>query len=323
MEQYKQEFKPIISVAMVVYNHEKYLDHALQSIFEQKISVPFEVVIGEDCSQDSSREIIDQWKNRYPEIIKPLYREHNIGMVKNVNEVIFSCQGEYVAWLEGDDYWTDKEKLQKQLFFLQNHREAYIGVLHNAQVVDADERPCPQHQNNYPIRKEQDFVWKDFQKGYMPGQTATFFYRNIFTDMDEQEKALFWNCHANGDSSIICVLLLYGKLKIMPDVMSAYRLVASGASNWHSIAAGKNYSLVYYQKILDLEKLSESLLGRKKELNGWRYRSFASALLQAYKDPTPKNKEILENIWSMENHKLGACLYCGKLALKHIFAPTS
>lgn len=314
---YNLENKPVISVAMLVYNHEKYLEQALQSIFDQEIDVPYEVVIGEDCSTDNSRKIINEWIKKYPEVLRLLPQEHNLGMHENFNRVLFSCEGKYVAWLEGDDFWLDVNKLQKQYTFLEENPD-YIGVTSNVFVVDALGNRKPDIQRNYPMQKEGDFRLKDLARGRKPGQTGTFFYKNIFNEMKGEDRKLICGCHANGDIRLLGMLLLHGKIKIMQEAMSAYRFVTVGGSNWNSFTYGKNFTQIYYDETLELEVLLSELDNRKIKLNVARYRHIASALLIVVRSHKKEDIDILKSIVKKEKNKIGVLFYCVELAIKHI-----
>ena len=113
--------KPLLSVSMITYNHEKYLEKAIDSILEQQTNFEYEIVIGDDHSTDNTIDIIKQYVAKYPDKIRPIYRKENVGVKVNFSDTIFRCQGKYVAILEGDDYWTDSLKLQKQVDFLESH----------------------------------------------------------------------------------------------------------------------------------------------------------------------------------------------------------
>ena len=314
---YNLESEPVISVAMLVYNHEKYLEQALQSIFEQKVDVSYEVVIGEDCSTDHSGEIIEKWMRKYPGVIQVLPREYNLGMHENFNELVFACRGRYIAWLEGDDFWQDDHKLCKQYSYLEKNTD-YVGVACNVTVVDAEGAPDSAQQKNYPLQEEGDFILEDLKRGRSPGQTGTFFHRNIFRGMAEKERSLVRNCHANGDSRIIGILSLYGKIRIMPETMSAYRFVTTGGTNWNSLTHDKNYSAIYYDKILELESLLSNLKGQKISLNISRYRQIASALLMALRGYKKADFDIFRELVKKEKNKVRALFYCSRLAVEHI-----
>lgn len=108
------EKRPKVSVLMITYNHEKYIEQAVRSVMMQETDFDYELVIGEDCSTDSTREIVLRLKEEFPDKIKLLLHEKNVGVGKNFRLTYENCRGEYIAFLEGDDYWTDKHKLQIQ-----------------------------------------------------------------------------------------------------------------------------------------------------------------------------------------------------------------
>jgi glycosyltransferase involved in cell wall biosynthesis len=115
-----------VSVCMITYNHEQYIAQAIESALMQKTNFDFEIVIGEDCSTDRTRDIIIQYQKKYPERIKLLLNEKNVGGNQNFIRTLSACIGEYIAILEGDDFWTSPNKLQKQVNFLENHPECSI-----------------------------------------------------------------------------------------------------------------------------------------------------------------------------------------------------
>ena len=116
-----------LSVWMITYNHENYLSQALDSVLMQQTTFPIEIIIGEDCSTDKTREILKEYEQNYPEIIHAIYHDVNVGARRNAYEFTLNqCKGKYIACLEGDDYWTDPLKLQKQVDFLETNPEYSI-----------------------------------------------------------------------------------------------------------------------------------------------------------------------------------------------------
>jgi glycosyltransferase involved in cell wall biosynthesis len=111
--------KAKVSVCVVSYNHEKYIRQAIESIVNQETDFSFEIVIGDDCSTDDTSKILLELKDENPEIINCLIREKNLGPQVNWVKTYNACKGEYIAMCEGDDYWTDTYKLQKQVDFLE------------------------------------------------------------------------------------------------------------------------------------------------------------------------------------------------------------
>jgi len=124
-----------LSVAMITYNHERFIAQAIESVLSQRVNFNYEIVIGEDCSTDGTRGVIADFARRHPEHIKTLLRTKNIGANCNFAETFAACRGEYVAYLEGDDYWTSVDKLQGQVDFLDAHPSCAISCTH-ARVLD-------------------------------------------------------------------------------------------------------------------------------------------------------------------------------------------
>ena len=116
---------PIISVVVTCYNQEKYIKKCLDGILMQKNCPSFEIIVGDDCSTDGTNKIIQDYANKYPNI-HVLDRKHNMGMLHNLKDCFEHCNGEYIAICEGDDYWTDPEKLKKQYNALSADDNAYL-----------------------------------------------------------------------------------------------------------------------------------------------------------------------------------------------------
>lgn len=120
--------KCMVSIKMITYNHEPYIAQAIEGVVMQKTTFKFELIIGEDCSTDLTRTICEDYANKYPEIIKLLPAEQNLGMIQNGLRTLQACNGKYIAFCEGDDYWTDPLKLQKQVDFLEANED--YGLVH-------------------------------------------------------------------------------------------------------------------------------------------------------------------------------------------------
>lgn len=117
---------PLVSVAMITYNHEQYIAQAIESVLMQETDFPIELVIGEDCSTDGTRRIVQEYAAKHPNAIRLLLPTSNLGAIKNFIAVIEACRGQYIAFLEGDDFWTDPQKLQIQAAFLNAHSQVAL-----------------------------------------------------------------------------------------------------------------------------------------------------------------------------------------------------
>ena len=110
---------PLVSVCMTTYNHERYLPRAIESVLEQQTTFGVELVLGEDCSTDSTRAVCEAYVARYPDRIRLVTSAENVGWRANYRRTFEACRGKYVAYLDGDDWWCDPQKLQKQVAVLE------------------------------------------------------------------------------------------------------------------------------------------------------------------------------------------------------------
>lgn len=127
----------LVSINCITYNHEKFIDKAIESFINQITDFEFEIVIGEDCSTDGTLEIVKEYEKQYPSLIRLITDSKNVGMSKNSRRILDASVGEYIAICEGDDYWTDPFKLQKQVDFFKRHKECSL-VFHAADIINVE-----------------------------------------------------------------------------------------------------------------------------------------------------------------------------------------
>lgn len=128
-----------ISVCTVTYNHERYIAQAIESVLAQRgPDLEIEMVIGEDCSTDNTRAIVADYASRYPDVVKPLFHAKNLGPGANSCACLAACTGEFIAALEGDDYWTDPNKLRLQVAALRARPDCML-CFHDAETFDSDD----------------------------------------------------------------------------------------------------------------------------------------------------------------------------------------
>ncbi len=165
---------PLVSVGIITYNHEKYIRQCLEGVMMQKTNFPFEVIIGEDCSTDNTRSIIQEFEAKYPGIIKPIYHEKNVGGARNAYEFCYAhVKGKYIAMCEGDDYWTDPYKLQKQVDFLEQNPDCVMCFHHVNRVNQYDEIL----ERQKPADKVTYHNWKDLFR--LNIDTLSIVFRNV------------------------------------------------------------------------------------------------------------------------------------------------
>lgn len=163
-----------LSVCFITYNHEKFVRQALESVLMQQCDFDFEIVIGNDCSTDGTTAIVEEFAKKYPQKIRLNRFEKNIGMTGNWVSTMTACRGEYVAMLEGDDFWTDPTKLQKQVTLLDSRPEISF-VCHDVETIF--EEGVRKRDPAYHMDKQSEFTIHDIldEKWFIP--TCSMVYR--------------------------------------------------------------------------------------------------------------------------------------------------
>ena len=215
-----------VSVPVITYNHEPYIAKALDSILMQKTSFEFEAIIGEDCSTDNTRNILISYQKQYPNIIKLLLNDKNMGAQYNARQTYGACTGEYIASLDGDDYWTSPDKLQKQVDFLDSHPECSV-CFHDALIVYEDGSNEPSHYR--PSQKEFSTVEDLLLDNYIP--TCAVMYRRGLI----QKTPDWFDNLKMGDWPTHILNAHYGKVGFIDETLAVYVVHPGGiwsTKNW-------------------------------------------------------------------------------------------
>jgi len=214
-----------VSVCCITYNQEKYIAQAIEGFLLQKTDFQIEILIGEDYSTDNTRQIIQSYQNKHPDLIKILSGEKNAGGVKNLLNVLKNAKGKYLAFCDGDDYWTDASKLQKQVDFLRDNQD-FVACSHYSRVIDDKDETCYVATNIIPL----EYTFDDFLIGKKE-ETRTSSL--VFRATDEFKK---FGITQSLDKVIAIdnFLKLYitstsgRKLYVWPEIMSCYRIHPGG-----------------------------------------------------------------------------------------------
>ena len=235
----------MVSVMIITYNHERYIQAALDSILGQQVSFPIEIVIGEDCSTDGTRAMLREYNTQYPNLIRLLLRKHNLGVSHNWESTMQECKGKYIALLEGDDYWTSPCKLQKQVDFLEAHSD-YSMCFHNARVVYENGQP-PQASHPMTMHTQSEFTLDDVTRDWSIATAAVMFRRELMREVPAwvHESVVV-------DLPVFAMLASSGRVGYLPDEMSVYRVNIGGVTNT-SLQEAFLLSLVRMHGYLDRE----------------------------------------------------------------------
>ncbi|MCI5902824.1 MAG: glycosyltransferase [Blautia sp.] len=295
----KTKNKIMVSVLMFVYNHEKYLREAIESVLCQDTEFSYEVIIHDDASTDGSAGIIEEYAVRFPERIVPILQKEN-QMQKGISItdkfMMPAVRGKYIAYCEGDDYWLRKDKLQKQVDFLEQH-EAYAAVTHNCRVVDGCGRTKKPVKKFFPYKKPYTYTLKDLiLEDRMPGQTATVMYRRrYYSDMKPAEKSAYERIrYCVGDRRRTLLILLNGPVYCMNEEMSAYRYITSYGESWNARVYGKNLAGRYYVQEMDFRKFARDYHGVRLRNDYVLFGTGIMSVIRFLKKPDKENKRQLE-----------------------------
>lgn len=220
----------MVSVNMGTYNQAKYIRQAIESVLMQKVNFKYEIVIGDDASTDGTREIVMEYAEKYPDIIVPLCQKKNVGIVKNGLCRKRHLSGKYIATLEGDDFWTDENKLQTQIDFLETHPE-YSLCFTDSDVIKDTTRVIPYVHRDINSIKE----YLNNGKGLLDIPTATLVFRNIYRE-DPAVLRYFTKNKLIGDRIVHTLLLQYGKFKYLPIKSATYRFITKKGNSFSSMS---------------------------------------------------------------------------------------
>jgi glycosyltransferase involved in cell wall biosynthesis len=223
--------QPKVSACIIAYNHEKYIREAIEGALMQKLDCSYEIVISEDCSTDNTREIVKKYAEKYPDKIRLYLNEKNLGLIGNWEASLKRSAGEYVAILEGDDFWTDPEKLKKQINFLDDNPD-YALCSHNAEVNNEKREKI----RNYCRPNHPDVINLEhlLTKG-SSGPTCSLVIRNSSI---KNLPDWFFKMHSC-DGAIQVMAARHGKMKYFDKIMGVYRKHSQGANFSSKVNAQK------------------------------------------------------------------------------------
>lgn len=239
----KEEIK--VSVCCLAYNHELYIRDCLEGFVKQKTNFKYEVLIHDDASTDKTVDIIREYEAKYPDIIKPIYQSENRysqGISIDEKYIFPKAKGKYYAYCEGDDYWCNENKLQKQVDFMDAHPE-YSACVHNSfrlnctsgekTLISKAETDCDLSVEDMILRFSEYF------------QTSSVFYRKEYALLPDGFKSKSF-----GDYQKAIYLALCGKVRYMNDIMSVYRFLSNGS--WSQKQSETDVKINHNNEVINL-----------------------------------------------------------------------
>lgn len=276
---------PRVSVICATYNHEAYIEQTLNAFVNQITDFPFVVYVGDDASSDRTPEIIKEFAAQYPDIIVPILRTENIGAGNNWLDLINRCSSPYLAFCDGDDYWTDPHKLQKQYDYLEQHPELR-ACFHNVEIsVETDDGTWFQSKD-FSHTKDGKLYWPTGNKRFIKKKSYTLDNYIPFGFVQTSSMFIRWDYEIGfptwsigtgfGDFPMWAVQVNTGKFGYLDEVMSVYRRTGSGTFDfstrnqfWYKTKSGSitidNHLLTFFTPLPHAGRIIAALRGRKKD----------------------------------------------------------
>ncbi len=211
---------PLVTARMITYNHESFIAQAIEGVLMQETDFPIELVIGEDCSTDRTSKIVLEYQKKYHDIIRVITSDQNVGAIRNGLRTNKACRGKYIAHCEGDDYWIDKQKLQKQAEFLEANPDFVICCTNAIRKYENNDEPERVIFGDIP---KDEFTLDDTVKKRICLTLTLMYRRETFLNPPEWYYRLPY-----GDRAMITLIMERGKMKYLPDVTSVYRKHGGG-----------------------------------------------------------------------------------------------
>lgn len=263
--------EPLVSVHMITYNHAPYIAQTIEGVLQQKTNFPFELVIGEDCSTDGTREIVFEYQKKYPDIIRVITSDKNVGMKRNSYRTMKACRGKYIAFCEGDDYWHRPDKLQIQVDYLEGHGEC--GLL----FADCDFQLVSERKVIKNINYQRGFkspgnltveqIWRKWGAWTLTAVVRKDLYDQVVVKdpyLHQSESFLM------GDFQLWIEIALISKVAYILESLATYRALDESASNSKDQIKRLRFWKSYYEMRLylcDKHKFSEDI--RKDAEAAW------------------------------------------------------
>lgn len=223
------EQNPLVAIRCITYNHASYVQECLDGFVMQKTNFPFVAIVHDDCSTDGTTEILCQYAKKYPDIIKPIYEtenqysKHDGSLGRIMDAAIAATGAKYIAMCEGDDYWTDPYKLQKQVDILEAD-ETLMAVCSNRRLVNMNGQTLEERTKSMlPGKSSCRITLREYFDYNTIYPTASVLYRNAYADEVQQKKMHMSNPYL-GDWTMWIALHCFGDFYYIDEPLTAYRI---------------------------------------------------------------------------------------------------
>lgn len=270
-----------VSIVIISYKQVKYIRQAIDSVLMQKVDFKYELILADDCSQDGTLEIMREYQRKYPDIVRVLERKKNLGCAMNSLDACINSKGEYLTILEGDDYWSDKNKIQMQVDFLDDNAD-FVAISHLQEGRDLSNKL----KGYFPVGIKKDFIItdpNDFVNNDKAFSCSATLYRNFYRD--KQKLKIYIKTREFdsliGDAQINFYLSTLGKIYVSAKPMMVYRMRSNdGDSNFNSSHPVDEIQYRYMYIYIKLEELFNSKYSLYKRIRNTYVLGVAYSLIK-------------------------------------------
>ena len=307
-----------LSIIVPAFNHRKYIRRALESLINQKTDYSYEIIVGDDCSTDGTREIIDEIQRMYPGLIRKKYHTQNLGATKNGYYMMRAARGKYLAFCDGDDFWMDDNRIQRHVDFLEENI-GYAGISSRIKLVDEDSNLLNEsninENNQFWKCMKAEYTLKDFEKWNMPGHVSAITIRN-FMKYDDHDYSIFYRVHNMvGDRTIILFTVLHGNIRCETDFVSCYRYRTDQENNFMSVFKKQNMYGQDYNMLCALEKYTKKEFDIKIDLSKVKKDRLVASVVCVMKEHRRSDIQILCDIIRQSGVPVMYCYYVIKIII--------
>jgi len=262
---------PLVSINCIAYNHEKYIEDAIEGFLIQETDFPFEIIVHDDASKDRTADIIREYEAQYPNLIKSICQTEN--QFSNGRNPLYEftfplSKGKYIALCEGDDYWTDKFKLTKQVDFLENN-PSFSGSAHQSMLLYQNGK-----KNDKFFKLNNDYISLENLMAGRLFHTASFVFKNnILKGIQLPNNML------SGDRYLFLLCSMFGPIKYFSEPMCIYRKHDNGISHW-----------ITYELLKKDLNIPSNLYLINNKFPKYKYLSFVHQTLIMYPQKLPLDK---------------------------------
>lgn len=326
----KKDNEPILTICTPTYNQEKYIKQCLDSLVNQKTEYKYEILVSDDCSTDNTRNIVNDYKKKYPNKIRTIFRDKNIGPMENLFQTLNEIHTKYVALCDGDDFWVSENKVQKQVSFLEKHKD-YNIVFNKSRIFfeDGSQEPFlfPGIKVNNPV------LFDEIINDNLITANSVM-YRWKFNKKNSLIKIIPENIMP-GDYFIHLVHLKGSKAYYLDEVMSAYRRQPKGMW-WYTSQPDKRFDFYYNSGIKQLNFydyffnegfVNDNMIHPQRDwilyytMLGYFYKRKYSKMKYFYEKYYALYESTFEKVYHVfsKKNKIIFAFFCGKeYFLKHI-----